>query len=60
MGDKFYGNMIVYIGGKHEVLKFKVIWESNNALGAECRTGQGECKVRVRIVHTVLVMVRVY
>ena len=31
------------------MLKVKVIWESNIALGAECCTGQGTFEIRVRI-----------
>ena len=28
LGVKFYGNIIFYIRGQHDVLKVKVIWES--------------------------------
>ena len=49
LGDKLYGNIILYIRGQHEVLKVNVIWESNIALGAECRTGTFEIMVRIRV-----------
>ena len=28
LGVKFYGNIIFYISGQHDVLKVKVIWDS--------------------------------
>ena len=47
LGDTFYGNIIVYIRGQHEVLNVEVIWESELSCGAECRTGQGKFEIRV-------------
>ena len=32
LGVKFYGNIIFYIRGQHDVLKVKVIWESSTAM----------------------------
>ena len=38
LGDKFNGNIMFDIRGQYEVLKVKVTWVCNIALGAERRT----------------------
>ena len=40
LGDTFYGNIIFYIRGQHEVFK-------------KCRTGQGTFEIRIRIMVSV-------